>query len=312
MALSLFLAFTSSLVAAGPAAPGTMAPPPAPLQVVATTPDLGALIRAIGGNLVQVTSLAKPTEDPHFVDAKPGLIVTLNRADILIDGGADLEAGWLPSLVESARNGKIAVGAPGRIIASDKITLLDVPTALDRSQGDVHSRGNPHFLMDPRNTRTVAGEIAAHLAQVLPASADVFATNLKTFQNSLDAKIVSWQKEMTPFKGSAIVTYHSDFRYLAEYFGLNVVATLEPKPGIAPSPAHLAKVMAAIKSNNVKAILVQPFQNRKTAETAARPSGVTVLDMPQQPGVLPGTQDWISMMDRLVTNLSDALKGAKK
>src|SRR4051794_23367631 len=155
------------------------------LSVVTTTPDLAALAREIGGDAVDVKTLAKPTEDPHFVDAKPSHIVTLHRADVLIEGGAELEIGWLPPLLESARNDKIAAGAPGRISASQGVTLLEVPSTFDRSRGDVHALGNPHFLIDPVNVRLIVAQIADHFARVAPGNAELFKTNLKTFNATL-------------------------------------------------------------------------------------------------------------------------------
>ena len=283
----------------------------AQIKVVATTPDLAALAREIGGNAVSVTALAKPTEDPHFVDAKPSHIVTLNRADVLIDGGAELELGWLPPLLESARNSKISAGAPGRIVASSGIKMQEVPTSFDRSKGDVHSLGNPHFLADPIDAKIVAANIANHFRQVAPKSAAVFATNLAKFNAAVDAKTAAWQKQLAPYSGAKIVTYHKDFLYFANRFGLKIVEELEPKPGIAPSPAHLASVIGTMKSQNAKVILVQPYQNRKTAETVARQTGAKVLDMPQQPGARAGTSTYIDMMDNLVTTLAAGLAGTK-
>ena len=284
-------------------------PPADKINVVATTPDLAALARAIGGDAVDVKALAKPTEDAHFVDAKPSLIVTLNRADVLIDGGAELEIGWLPALLQSARNSKIASGAPGRISAARGIRLLEIPTTLDRSRGDVHSLGNPHFLIDPVNVKLIVAQIADHLARVQPASANLFRANLAKFNATLDAKLPEWQKQLAPFKGAKIVTYHNDFIYLAARFNLDVIQTLEPKPGIAPSPAHLADVISAMKAGNAKVILVQPFQNRRTAETVARQTAATVLDIPQQPGVIPNTETYFALMDYIVRSLAGALGG---
>ena len=284
------------------------APPGArKLNVVATTPDLAALARAIGGDVVDVKALAKPTEDPHFVDAKPSHIVTLNRADVLIEGGAELEVGWLPPLLESARNDKIAAGAAGRISASEGVTLLEVPSTLDRSMGDVHALGNPHFLTDPLNAKVVVRKIADHLAQVDPADAGLFQANLQKFNATLDAKLADWQKQLAPYRGAKIVTYHKDFVYFAERFNLEVVETLEPKPGIAPSPAHLAKVIATMTADKARVILVQPFQNRKTAETVARQTGALVLDIPQQPGAIVNTDTYVDLMDYIVRTLATAL-----
>jgi zinc/manganese transport system substrate-binding protein len=283
----------------------------AKIRVVATTPDLASIAREIGGDAADVVALAKPTEDPHFVDAKPSLIVMLNRADVLIEGGAELEIGWLPPLLESTRNTKIAPGAPGRVIASTGVTMLDIPSAFDRSKGDVHALGNPHFLIDPLNVKVMAASMADHFSRVDPASAALFKANLAKFDAKLDSKLAEWQSKLAPYRGAKIVTYHKDFVYLAERFKLDVVETLEPKPGIAPSPAHLARVIQAMRAANARVILVQPYQNRRTAETVARQTGAVVIDMPQQPGARPDTQSYFDMMDYLVATLANAL-GAQR
>jgi zinc/manganese transport system substrate-binding protein len=289
----------------------SLSTPASKLNVVTTTPDLGALAREIGGDRVEVKTLAKPTEDPHFVDAKPSHIVTLNRADVLVEGGAELEQGWMPPLLDNARNSKIAAGAPGRVTASTGIRMLEVPSTLDRSRGDVHALGNPHFLIDPKNAEIVATNIAEHLTQVDPAGAATYAANLKKFKADVEAKTVEWEKMMAPFKGAKIVTYHNDFVYFADRFGLQVIGTLEPKPGIAPSPAHLAEVIAAMKSQGGHVVLVQPYQNRKTAETVARQTSGAVLDVSQQPGALKNTDTYVAMMDNLVTTVANGLKADK-
>jgi len=290
---------------------GPGAPVGRKLNVVATTPDLAVLAEAIGGDAVDVKALAKPTEDPHFVDAKPSHIVTLNRADVLIDGGADLEIGWLPPLLESARNDKIAPGSPGRISASQGVNLLEVPTTLDRSRGDVHALGNPHFLIDPVNVKLIVNQIADHFCQVDAANASLYRANLEKFITTLDARFADWQKQLAPYRGAKIITYHNDFVYLAQRFGLEVVQTLEPKPGIAPSPAQLAKVIETMKTTGARVILVQPFQNRKTAETVARQTDGIVLDIAQQPGAIPKTGTYFDLMDYIVRTLATAL-GEKK
>jgi zinc/manganese transport system substrate-binding protein len=283
----------------------------AQIRVVATTPDLASVAREIGGDRVSVVALAKPTEDPHYVDAKPSHIVTLNRADALIEGGAELELGWLPPLLENSRNSRISAGAPGRIVASEGIRLLEVPTSFDRSKGDVHSLGNPHFMIDPVNVKIIARNIANHFAQIDPKNAATYNGNLGRFNTKLDAKYAEWQKKLAPYRGARIVTYHKDFVYLAQRFGLNIVDELEPKPGIAPSPAHLAQVIGKMKAANAKVILVQPFQNRKTAETVARQTGATVLDVPQQPGAAPNTNTYFDLMDNLVSTLANGLGAGK-
>jgi len=295
------LAATTLLGLAGP-------PTAKKLNVVATTPDLAALAREIGGEAVDVVALAKPTEDPHFVDPRPSSLVILNRADVLIEGGAELELGWLPPLLDNARNDKIASGAKGRIVASQGIRMLEIPATFDRSKGDIHSLGNPHFMVDPLAAKIVAANIADHLAQVDPADAQTFKTNLQTFNSTVDRKLVEWQKALEPHRGAKVVTYHKDFVYFAARFGLDIVDELEPKPGIAPSPAHLAQVVTAMQGAKVRVILVQPYQNRKTAETVARQTSATVLDMPEQPGAVPNTTTYFQLIDHLVQTLAAGLE----
>jgi zinc/manganese transport system substrate-binding protein len=297
--------FASMAIASGGASAN------AQIRVVATTPDLASVAKEIGGDKVNVVALAKPTEDPHYVDAKPSHIVTLNRADALIEGGAELELGWLPPLLENSRNSKISAGAPGRIVASDGVKMLEIPTSFDRSKGDVHSLGNPHFMIDPLTVKIVARNIATHFAQIDPKNAATYNGNLTRFNARLDTKYAEWQKELAPYRGARIVTYHKDFVYLGDRFGLTIVDELEPKPGIAPSPAHLAQVIGKMKASKAKVILVQPFQNRKTAETVARQTGATVLDVPQQPGAAPNTTSYFDMMDHLVSTVAGGL-GAQK
>jgi zinc/manganese transport system substrate-binding protein len=301
--VQLRLALAAMLALPGPATP----PVANRINVVATTPDLASLAREICGTACDVKALAKPTEDPHFVDAKPSHIITLNRADVLVEGGAELELGWLPPLLESARNSRIASGAPGRIVASHGVQMLEIPASFDRSRGDVHPYGNPHFLLDPLNVKLIVAQMADHFAQVDPQSAGLYRANLSKFNAALDRKLAEWQKQLAPYAGAKIVTYHKDFAYLAERFKLNVVETLEPKPGIAPSPAHLARVISAMKTTGARVILVQPYQNRKTAETVARQTSGVVLDIGQQPGAIKGTEGYFELMDFIVRTLATAL-----
>lgn len=282
------------------------------VRVVATTPEYGAIATVIGGDKVTVTNLAKPTEDPHFVDAKPSHIVTLNRADVLIEGGADLEVGWLPPLLEGARNPKIAAGAPGHIRASEGIQLIDVPSTLDRSQGDVHAAGNPHFMMDPVDARVVAGHIAETLCTVDAASCAAYKANLSAFDTALDAKIAEWTAALAPFKGIPIVTYHPTWKYFAARFGLVSELYLEPKPGIPPSPPHLAEVIQKMTAEHIRVILVEPFQSRKTAEAVAARTQAVVVDVCQFPGGLPGTKDdYLALMDADVKAIAAGLSAKK-
>lgn len=279
----------------------------AALRVVTTTPEYAALATAVGGDRLAVTSLAKATEDPHFVDAKPSLIVTLNRADLLIEGGGGLEVGWLPALLEGARNPKVQVGTPGHLFASDGIALLDVPSVLDRSQGDVHAQGNPHFMMDPANAATVARHIADSLCKLDGQGCGTYRANLARFQQTLEAKTREWTSQLAAFRGKPIVTYHTTWRYFAQRFGLASDTFLEPKPGIPPSPPHLAQVIAKMNAQSVRAILVEPYQSRKTAEVVATHTQAKVVDVCQFPGGLPGTGDYFAMMDQNVKAIAAAL-----
>src|SRR4051812_30588813 len=277
----------------------------ADLNVVATTPDLGALARTIGGDEINLTVLAKPTEDPHFVDAKPSFLVKLNHADVLVEGGAELEAGWLTPLLEGARNAKLEVGKPGRVNAAEGVSLLEIPAALDRSQGDIHASGNPHFLTDPQNGRIVAAHLARVFSELAPAHAAKFEAHLRTFTTQLDAKMTEWQKLLAPYKGRPVVTYHNYWIYFGARFGLPMDLFLEPKPGIPPTPAHLAEVITKMKAGNLKVITVQPYQNRKTAETVASHTGAVVVDWPSFPGGA-GTEGYLEWMDLLVKSTAKA------
>jgi ABC-type Zn uptake system ZnuABC Zn-binding protein ZnuA len=280
----------------------------AKLKVVTTTADFAAVAQAIGGDKVEVLSLAKPTEDSHFVDAKPSLIVKLNQADVLIEGGAELEIGWLPALVQSTRNRRITIGAPGRVLASEVVELLEVPTTLDRSRGDVHGLGNPHYMTDPLNALIVARRITEVFCQLDGASREVYQANLKKFSDQLEAKLAEWQQLLAPFKGQRVVSYHNSWPYFARRFGLQIDLFLEPKPGLPPTPTHLAEVIAKMKESNARVIFVEPDLNRRTAESVARRTGAVVLDVASFPGGVKGTEgDYLKLMDHLVTSLAKAL-----
>ena len=191
----------------------------AKITVVATLPDLGAIAREIGGDNVDVTVLAKATEDPHFVDARPSFVVKLRQADVLIDGGAELEIGWLPPLLQNARNPKIEVGQPGRVQASQGIRLMEVPAQLTRAAGDVHAMGNPHFMVDPIIAKAVAQHIASAFAAVDPAHAADYQTNEKKFEATINAKLQEWGAKLLPFRGQGLVAYHDSWPYFAHRFG---------------------------------------------------------------------------------------------
>ncbi|MGI8889362.1 MAG: metal ABC transporter substrate-binding protein [Chthoniobacterales bacterium] len=280
----------------------------AKINVVTTLPDCGALAREIGGANVDVTVLAKPTEDPHFVDARPSFVVKLREADVLIDGGAELEVGWLPPLLQNARNPKIQAGQPGRVEASQGIRLMEIPGQLSRAAGDVHAMGNPHFMVDPIIAKAVAQHLATAFAAVDPAQAATYQANEKKFEETINSKLQEWGAKLLPYKGQSLVAYHDSWPYFAHRFGFNINLFLEPKPGIPPSPSHLAEVIAQMKAQKIKAIIVEPYHNRKIAEKVAQSTGAKVVDFAQFPGALPNTDTYVKLIDTLVNNLAAALK----
>jgi zinc/manganese transport system substrate-binding protein len=280
----------------------------AKLNVVATLPDFGSLAREIGGDEVEVMVLAKPTEDPHFVDARPSFVVQLRTADVLIEGGAELEIGWLPPLLQNARNPKIEAGKPGRVIAAEGLRLMNVPASATRAAGDVHALGNPHFMTDPIIAKAVAQHIAQAFSAIDPANAAVYEANNKKFEATINAKLQEWGAAMLPFKGQNVVAYHDSWVYFAHRFGLNIDVFLEPKPGIPPSPSHLVEVIAQVKARKIKAIIIEPFHDRKIAEKVASATGAKVVDFAQFPGGMAGTDSYVKLMDTLVSRLAAALK----
>src|SRR6266487_1635034 len=280
----------------------------AKLNVVATLPDFGSLAREIGGDKVDVTVMAKPTEDPHFVDARPSFVVSMRSADVLIDSGAELELGWLPPLLQNARNPKIEIGKPGRVQASQGIRLMNVPANVTRAAGDVHALGNPHFMSDPIIAKAIAQHIAQSFSALDPANAAFYEANYKKFEASINAKLQEWGAAMLPFKGQHVVAYHDSSPYFAHRFGLNIDIFLEPKPGIPPSPSHLAEVIAQMRAQHIKAIIVEPFHDRRIAEKVASSTGAKVVEFSQFPGGLPGTDSYVKLIDTLVSRLAAALK----
>jgi zinc/manganese transport system substrate-binding protein len=284
----------------------------AKVNVVATTSDFGAVAREIGGDRVDVSVLAKPTEDPHFVDAKPNFIVKLNRADAVIEGGAELELGWLPPLLEGARNPKLDSGKPGHISCLQGIALMEVPSTLDRSKGDIHAAGNPHYTTDPIIVKTVAATIAEGFSQIDPKSAGYFKANLEKFNQKMDAKVAEWQKLLAPYKGRKVVTYHNSWPYFARRFDLSMDVFLEPKPGIPPTPSHLVEVIGRMKSENIRVIIVEPYLNRRTAETVANRTEAAIVDVAPYPGAgKHADESYTEWMDSLVHQLVTAFAAAK-
>lgn len=276
------------------------------LKIVTTTTDLAAVADAVGKDHVEVTALARPTEDPHFADAKPSFIRVVNQADVLVEGGASLEAGWLPPILDSARNPRLSLGSPARIIAAQGIRLLEVPTQLDRSMGDVHPQGNPHFMLDPVAAQTVAQTISTALCAVdNPRCAD-YQEGARRFRAAIDQKLPTWQAALAPWKGTKVVTYHKDFDYFFERFGLEVLDTLEPKPGIPPSPTHLTALIPKMRAEHVRLIVIEPYRERSNPDFVAESTGARVVVLPAMP---PATEhpDYIGLLDADVHQIALAL-----
>ncbi len=279
------------------------------LHVVATLPDYGAIASAVGGDQVQVTTLARGSEDPHFVDARPSFIRVLNKADVLIEGGAELEVGWLPPLVNNARNSRILGNEPGHVVLSRGITMLDVPTGpVDRSMGDVHPLGNPHYNLDPANGPIMAKTIAEALAQIDALHADLYRRNAQEFGERMTSRIAEWEKALAPYRGTRVVTYHRSFDYLLHRFGFELAGTIEPRPGIEPSPTHINALIPKMKADGVKLILCEPNRPRKTPAHLAEATGAKLLQVPGLVGGADGVADYPSLFDAIVRELTTALR----
>lgn len=281
----------------------------AKLYVVTTTPDLASMAQAIGGDRVVVTCIGKPSEDPHYIQPKPSFIVALNRADVLVLVGMDLEIGWLPALLGQTRNAKIRPGASGYVDASVGIPPLDVPTEpVTRATGDVHPLGNPHYLLDPEAGKIAARNIAAGLKRAAPAAAAVFDAGLAKLLAEIDAAQAHAQQQLAPFRGAKLVTYHRSFTYFAARYGLEIIAQIEPKPGIPPSPSHLVKVAEQMRQAGVKVILQEPWHERRTADLLAKQTGARVLVVPVQTGGDPAAVDYPSTVKLLAEKLAGTLR----
>src|SRR3954447_9438006 len=248
------------------------------LNVMTTTEDLAAIGREIGGDHATVEAMARGYQDPHFVEAKPSFILKLQKADVLVVVGRELEIGWLPPLIQQSRNSKIQQGAAGYLDASLQATILELPTGqVTRAMGDVHPLGNPHYWMDPENGKRIAKEIADRLSQLRPNDKAFFAQKLTEFGTRMDAALKGWMAQMAPYKGTKVVTYHRSFPNFAERFGLDIIGYVEPKPGIPPSPQHTLDLITDMKRLNVKIVLVEPYFDLKTPNAIGRDTGAQVV-----------------------------------
>ena len=281
------------------------------LNVVTTTEDLAAITREVGGDRIAVESMARGYQDPHFVEAKPSFILKLQKADLLIAVGRDLEIGWLPPLVQQSRNSKIQPGAQGYLDASAGARILEIPTGqITRAMGDVHPQGNPHYWLDPENGKSIAREVAEKLGQLRPSDRAYFDQRANDFSARLTEAGKRWMAMMAPYKGTKVVTYHRSYSNFAERFGLDVIGYVEPRPGIPPTPQHTLDLINEMKRQGVKLVLVEPYFDLKTPNSIGRETGAKVLVLPPSVGGVKETPDYFKLFDYDVNLLAGALKAA--
>ena len=274
----------------------------AKIRVVSTIPDFGAIAKEIGKDKVGVTSLVRPTQDPHFVDAKPSFAVALNRADLLLVAGMELEAGWLPPLIRNARNRDVLKGAKGYVDCASFIHAKDVK-GVNRAKGDVHPGGNPHYWTDPRNGIRIARGLQKSLSRIAPEHAAFFETNAASFISRLRQKITSWHQALARSGSINVVVYHESWTYFLDWAGYRQVGTLEPKPGVSPSPAHIATLIQTVRSNKVAYVLQESFYPTNLSRLFTQKTGAKLKVLPTMVGAQ-GTTDYINLIDTIVQEIT--------
>ena len=287
------------------------APAAAAVKVITSTEDLAAIVGEVGGDRVDVESLARGYQDPHLVEPKPSFILKLHSADLLVVVGRELEVGWLPRLVQQSRNSRIQPGGSGYLDASLNARILDIPTGeVSRAMGDVHPLGNPHYWLDPDNGRRIAQAVRDRLSQISPGDAQEFARRYADFDRRLAEAEKRWDGLMAPYRGVEIVTYHRSWSNLAERFGLKVIGYVEPKPGIPPSPAHTLALTQEMKQRGVRLIIVEPYFDVRTPNSIARASGARVLVLTPSVGGVKEAGTYIALFDYNLRLLASALQPA--
>ncbi len=252
----------------------------AEINVFACEPEWASLVRTLGGNNVNVFSATTALQDPHHIQARPSLIAKARRADLLVCTGAELEVGWLPLLLRKSSNGKILTGQPGHFMAAEHVTLLEKPKHLDRSQGDVHADGNPHIHLDPHRILLIAQALTKTISQIDPDNKNSYQNNWSNFKEAWSRAITKWEQQSQALQGKKIVVNHNSWVYLEDWLKLERVATLEPKPGIAPSSTHLAQVLAILKQNQADMILYATYQNDKAVRWLVEKTPIPVVALP--------------------------------
>lgn len=278
-------------------------PAQAALRVLACEPEWGALAQALGGNLVDVSVATSALQDPHQIQAKPSLIARARNADLVVCTGAELEIGWLPVLLQQSGNAKVQPGQPGHFAAADFVRKLDVPTQLDRADGDVHAAGNPHIQTDPRNIALVAAALGARLQQVDPANAAQYARQQADFSQRWQQAQSRWTAQAAPLKGLPVVSQHKAFTYLYDWLGLKEVAVLEPKPGVEPSAAHLQGVLTTLKATPARMVLYAAYQDPRPSEWLSHNAGVPAVKVAFTVGGTDAAKDLFGLFDDTVARL---------
>ena len=275
-----------------------------PLSVVTTTTDIAAIAEAVGGKRVKVRSIAKGAQDPHYVAAKPSYMRLLNRADLLLYVGLQLEVGWLNLLVQGARNPSLV-----SLSLSQGISVLEIPHGeVSRAQGDIHPEGNPHYWLDPRNGFVMARRIAAQLKALAPDDGSYFEQRLTLFEKELKHRIQKWEQQMTPYRGQEVVAYHKQWEYLANWLGLSIMGYVEDKPGIPPAPKHVARLTLSIRERKVKALLVSGFINLRIPQSVAQKAGTTMVILPASVGADNTVKSYFDLFDTIIERITQALQ----
>ena len=277
------------------------------INVVTSLTDLKSIVEQIGGDKVDVFAIATGYQNPHFVDPKPSYILKLSKADMFVTVGLDLETGWVPPLLNSARNSKIQKGSDGYVDASVNVPLLQVPANINRAEGDIHIYGNPHFWIDPLRGKVIAQNIFQGLLRISPENQNYFEKNLKAFNDKIDLKLKEWTSKMSAFKGIKIIAYHNEWPYFEERFGLKIVDFLEPKPGIPPTPGQLSKVIGEIKRDNIKIIITSPYFTTESADLVARETGSMVVVLATSVGADKSIQTYFDLFDYNIDKLVRSL-----
>jgi zinc/manganese transport system substrate-binding protein len=278
------------------------------LRVVTTLTDLKSIAESIGGDKVDVFAIATGYQNPHFVDPKPSYILRLSKADMFVTIGLDLETGWVPPLLNSARNANVLKGAPGYVDASENVPLQQVPTSVNRGEGDIHIYGNPHYWLDPAIGKIIAQNICDGLIRLDRENESLYQGNLKKFNDRIDAKIKEWTTKMLPFKGTKIIAYHNEWVYFEQRFSLKIMDFLEPKPGIPPTPSQLAKVIGEMKGDKMKVIISSPYFTAESADLVARNVGGKVVTLATSVGADASIKTYVDLFDYNIGKMVDALK----